>query len=135
MIELLDRLREADPETYKRIARGIPLQPRGQYLAFDGGKITACQYHEPYIPFDNLLPEAACAWLQAVLQDAISNRGWIWEVSLLANKKDHCACISEVAPGYDGDHWTEEHEYMITEQIAGSPAEALLRAYAEAISK
>ena len=126
MNQLLDQLRAKDPETYKRIRRGLPLKPRGQYIAYDNGEVRALQYEEVYIPLDELLPEVACAWLQAVLQEAISSRGWA--STLTYNPPD-----GPEAPHWSAHIWPDEHCQM--SHKADSPAEALLAAYVEAMSK
>lgn len=119
----LDRLKEVDPKTWERIARGLPIKPHGQYLTLDqDGRMTSHQIREAYIPFDELLPEVACAWLQAVLQDACEARGWDWQVWRQQR------------------HWKGSGEYAATTGPVGrnaasgdSPAEALLRCYLGAI--
>jgi hypothetical protein len=117
---LLEALREKDAASWEKIARGIPLQPRGQYMTYDRGEVTAHQCHEMYIPFGELLPEVACAWLQSVLQEAISSRGWDFTISTLKYKN---RCIARI-------DMIEENK---TVQYGDSPAETLLRCYLEAI--
>ena len=41
--------------------------------------------------------------------------------------------ISRLAPGYDGDHFVQNHEHLISEIVADSLALAALRAWEEAI--
>ncbi|MCK9571651.1 hypothetical protein M0R72_22060 [Candidatus Pacearchaeota archaeon] len=76
IVDLLEKLKQLDEPTYKKIARGIQLQPCGQYMVFDRGEVRTCQYHEAYMPFGNLLPEVAEAWLQFCIQRALVDRGW-----------------------------------------------------------
>ena len=128
MNQLLDQLRAKDPETYKRIRRGLPLKPRGQYIAYDNGEVRALQYEEVYIPLDELLPEVACAWLQAVLQDAITSRRWSTkQISFVRGEEKFYYVEINKGVSYNGP--------LECKGRGGSPAEALLAAYVEAMSK
>lgn len=118
---LLTRLEKADPETWGRIVRGVPLKPCGQYLTYDNGEIRSVMYKAAYIPFGELLPEVAEAWLQHVLQDAIRANGW--QFKLQSVKIDG-------NPGYESVIWIVRGERR---DIGNSPAEAILRAYLAAI--
>jgi len=115
----LDRLKLADPTTYEKIAKGIPLQPRGQYLALDNGQITACQYHEAYFPFGDLLPEVALAWLQAVLQEAIAAQGLYQTIEVRSIEPYRWRALIQRTDGR-----TFNYEYT-----EATPAAALLAAY------
>ena len=130
----LTELQKVDPELWREIVRGIPLQPRGQYVSFYCGQMTAHQFENCYLPLDQMMPEAAACWLQACLQRAIEVRGLVWDVSLVVDEPSpYMAGIYEIDPGYDGDCWNEQHLSCIAECGGNSPAEALLSAYLEAI--
>jgi hypothetical protein len=60
---------------------------------------------------------------------AIAAKGWTWNICSLVDLATFSAYISEIAPGYDGDHWSEQHEYCMCECEGDSPASALLEAY------
>ncbi len=123
--ELLDRLRKADPETYERIARGIPMQPCGQYMIMDiGTGPRMSQYHEAYMPIDVLIPKVAEAWHQHVLQDAIRARKWTLITVELGEWSRENPCQAMIQ-GYP--------ELKRVSGFADSPAEALLKAYLAAI--
>lgn len=81
MKEELARLKKLDMATWKRIARGMPLQSCGQYMTYDHGEVTAHQYQEAYISFDQMLPETAMAWLQWCLQEAIRGKKLFFTVA------------------------------------------------------
>lgn len=69
--------------------------------------------------------------LQGVIQDAIVNRGWIWELSSESweDKTIRVASIYKSGPGYDGDYYTDNHWYLLNESVAETPAKAILTAY------
>ena len=122
---LLDRLREKDPATWQRIVRGPPMIPYHKYYTYDiDGSATAHKDERAYIPFDELLPEVALAWLQAVLQDAIQASGW--QGIVLFNAESNRAVIDDRVDGMGGTR-------ILAEREGDSPAEALLKAYLEAI--
>lgn len=80
--DLLVRLQKADQATWEKIARGIPLKPCGQYFTYVEGKPSVHQFKDAYIPFGELMPEVALAWLQACIQAAIQARpGWGYQIS------------------------------------------------------
>ena len=122
---LLEALREKDPATWQRIVRGPPMIPYHKYYTYDiDGSATAHKDERAYIPFDELLPEVACAWLQAVLQDAIQARGW--QGIVLFNAESNRAVIDDRVDGMGGTR-------ILAEREGDSPADALLKAYLEAI--
>ena len=127
---LLEALREKDPATWQQIVRGPPMIPYHKYYTYDiDGSATAHKDERAYIPFDELLPEVACAWLQAVLQDACQARGWSWRMQGFPEIDDdhpgHTCCTIMRRKGIIWyDHKTA---------YGASPAEALLAAYLEAI--
>lgn len=124
--EKLELLKKLDPDTWKTISMGIPMQPCGQYMVFDMGEIRSCQYHEAYIPLSGLLPEVADGWIQACLQRAIVTKidhnaektRDTWSYEIIADRDGFKARVDAKSSFFtDGD----------------SPAEALLAAYIEAI--
>ncbi len=118
--DLLDKLREKDPELWGKIARGIPLKPCGKFMTYDHSETVAHQYQDVYIPFGELLPEVAFAWLQHCLQEAIRARGWSYRL-IWASSVDICKAFICTGPGI--------HESVNCD----TEAEALLRAYLAAI--
>ena len=132
--DLLSALRAKDPELWERLVIGMPLKPYGQYIAYTSGEQTVQKFNFSYIPFGELLSEVAFAWLQHCLQEAIRERGWHLLQSQDQDTGRYYADISEIAPGYDGDYWTEKHLYLICEVEGDTEAEALLRAYLAAIA-
>ena len=129
MKELLDRLKQVDPATYEKISRGIPILPRSTYYVFDvdSGKPRAEMHKHGWIPFANLPLEVACAWLQAVLQDAIAAKGHMLSVSHTWPKESLPAYQWKARIFIDPDN--------IVESRGDSPAEALLAAYVEACGR
>ena len=118
---LLEALREKDPATWQRIVRGPPMIPYHKYYTYDiDGSATAHKDERAYIPFDELLPEVALAWLQAVLQETIQARGWDFTLSTLKYKN---RCIARI-------DMIDENK---TVQYGDSPTEALLAAYIGAL--
>lgn len=126
----LARLKELDIATWKRVVRGMPLQPCGQYVAYDGGEVTAHQYKEAYILFEQMLPEVAMAWLQHCLQEAIVARRdgrTHWSYSQFGEDGHYAAIIHRII----GEYPTEERRRHYGK--ADAPAAALLAAYLNAI--
>ena len=122
---LLEALREKDPATWQQIVRGPPMIPYHKYYTYDiDGSATAHKDERAYIPFDELLPEVACAWLQAVLQDAIQARGWAYQVSASFQGTHYGKIVKKNA---------DESKTFLPDVAGDSPAEALLAAYLEAI--
>lgn len=72
----------------------------------------------------------ADAILQRIIQDAIKERGLVWEFSNENMDGDQpIASIYKVGPGYAGDFY-EDHTWELLEEYMGdTPTEALLRAY------
>lgn len=109
----LNLLREKDPATWEE---------------FDSTVVAIYEGYEE-IYQDGLTDRARLAWLQAVLQDAIQARVWSWRMQGFPE-------IDEDRPGQTcctimrrkGIIW-----YDHKTAYADSPAEALLKAYTEAI--
>ena len=118
MKELLDRLKQIDPTTYKRFDEET-IATRWIYTP-DGGEDV-----ESY--GCNLSEAAQMAWLQACLQTAIRSRGgWYWKMSsqpLDGTGKYVCEIVKE--SGWK-TVWVREE--------GNSPAEAMLATYIEAMS-
>ena len=112
---LLEELRGADPEQSEKLQCWI-------------GRTRQ---------FMNLEVPLECDLAQALIQNSIQRacemRGWTWELSLCSDKKTYIADAFEIAPGYSGDYWEEDHEYLVAEKESTSPAEALLAAYIAAV--
>lgn len=85
-------------------------------------------YHAWKIMHTNMSEGSAMsdAWLQAVLQDAITSRGWLWTLS--AEDKGH-----PTGAPYTCHLWDEDINEMVMDISGGSPAGALLAAYLAAI--
>ena len=107
MKELLDKLKQVDLATYKR---------------YQGGMIYTSG--EPIPCFDL---ELHMAWLQAVLQDAIASKGYMFSVSHIWARESLPAYRWKARIFIDPDN--------IIEVRGDSPAEALLAAYVEAIGR
>jgi hypothetical protein len=123
IVNLLEKLKQLDEPTYEKIARGIPLQPCGQYMVFDHGEVRACQYHEAYMPFGDLLREVAEAWLQFCIQRAIAaHAGWFAEIGFY--EKRAYARISKILENRE-DEETEE----MSLRDGTTPCIALLACY------
>ena len=121
----LEALREKDPATWQRIVRGPPMIPYHKYYTYDiDGSATAHKDERAYIPFDELLPEVACAWLQAVLQEACQARGW-------ASALTYNPPCGPDAPSWGAHVWPDDR--CSAGKKADSPAEALLSCYLGAI--
>ena len=121
---LLDRLKQIDPTTYEKVYHGIPIYPRSIYYVFDPGarKPRAKMYKEGWIRFANLPKEAACAWLQSCIQDAILTKGWHFQ--LICREESCMADITIFGPECD----------IIDGPERKTPAEAMLATYIEAMS-
>ena len=115
MNQLLEQLRAKDPETYAKYD-SLELATYKQYDDYG--------HTEEYIYADDLIEAARAAWLQAVLQEAISSRGWA--STLTYNPPD-----GPEAPHWSAHIWPDEHCQM--SHKADSPAEALLAAYVAAL--
>lgn len=126
--DLLDKLREKDPELWGKIARGIPLKPCGEFMTYDHSETVAHQYQDVYIPFGELLPEVAFARLQHCLQEAIRTRGW----HLYQIRNDDLPekpCFVSI---YNPTEGIKEHDSHQNGE-GSTEAEALCLAYLEAI--
>ncbi|MFA5378930.1 MAG: hypothetical protein WC455_24465 [Dehalococcoidia bacterium] len=117
IVDILEKLKQLDEPTYEKIARGVPLQPCGQYMVFDRGEVRACQYHEAYMPFGDLLPEVAEAWLQFCIQRAVAAKNWWLKLST------YTALPSAKIQKPDDPAWKEYHGF------GESLAVAILAAY------
>lgn len=122
--ELLDRLQKADQATWEKIARGIPLKPCGQYFTYVEGKPSVHQFKDAYIPFGELMPEVALAWLQHCIQDAIRARKWLATVHAKSDESNH-RCLARLD--------SEDDEIETVVEYGSTEAEALCLAYLEAI--
>ena len=125
----LNLLREKEPATWEKIARGLPMIPHHTYYTYDvvNGTKTAHQDDRAWIPFNELPPEVALAWLQAVLQDAIQTK-----IDYTAQRIKHTWSYSIICDLDGIVAWVHasDEEYI---GVGDSPAEALLAAYLEAI--
>ena len=68
--ELLEELKQVDPDTWDVIVRGIPLKPFCQYFTLDRCGQRAHQYPDAYLPFSQMERDVALGWLQCCLQRA-----------------------------------------------------------------
>lgn len=121
---LLDRLQKADPDTWNRFV-DTELFTYNEYD--DYGKTERYAYQE------DLIEAAREAWLQHVLQEAIRTQKWHLLQSQDPSTRVYYVEISKIAPGYAGDHYTEHCLWLIGSGEDNSPADALLKAYLEAI--
>ena len=74
--ELLEELKQVDPDTWDVIVRGIPLKPFCQYFTLDRCGQRAHQYPDAYLPFSQMERDVALIWLQGCLQRACGMREW-----------------------------------------------------------
>lgn len=105
--DLLDKLREKDPELWERMRRMPIYVHRDEQLTIDLTKS------------DNT--ELVDAWLQHCLQEAIRARGWM------------CTVLSVPTNGHVLARIDTEGEESGTVEYGDTEAEALLRAYLQAI--
>ena len=120
--ELLEELKQIDPEEWEIIMHGIPLTPMSQYFTFDHGETTAHRYHSTYLPFSQMERDVALIWLQGCLQRACEMRGWFYGQFSMAHPGPFCA---DVTDSNNVDHYGSG--------IGDSSAEALLAAYIAAV--
>jgi len=117
--DLLDQLREKDPELWKMITENT---------------ISEYEYHDEdfnewisnAITYKDLFEPAQEAWLQHCLQESIRARRWAYQVSCTF-QGTRFAKIATINP--DGSKWFHDDQHAPTE------AEALLRAYLAAIQE
>ncbi|MCK9571440.1 hypothetical protein M0R72_21000 [Candidatus Pacearchaeota archaeon] len=105
MKDMLDRLSQADPNAFATYAK----------LMRDCNMFIDVRIRP--------------AILQAVLQEAITSRGWLW--SLSAEDKGHPLSIAGTP--YTCHLWDEDINEMVMDVSGESPAQALLEAYLSAI--
>jgi hypothetical protein len=110
--ELLEELKQIDPETE---------------LEISDITLNLDQWSAPYK--DDII--------QGRIQRACERRGWTWCIykQTPEEKKSHCAEISKITPGYDGDCYNQYHESCIAGKEADTAAEALLAAYIAAVKE
>ena len=114
--DLLDQLREKDPELWMEITRTELAEI--EYCDVDGDEC------EPdYIYWAGLRSEAQDAWLQHCLQEAIRARGWDFKI-----EKYHNSIWGMIR--IPNECWTDE----VFKHKADTEAEALMRAYLSALS-
>jgi hypothetical protein len=131
--ELLEGLKQIDPEEWEIIMHGIPLTPMSQYFTFDHGETTAHRYHSTYLPFSQMERDVALVWLQGCLQRACEKRGWglVVEWSKDSGPYEWSAYTGhEEPPGAFRAAYSWGIRYY-----GGSAAEALLAAYVAAIKE
>jgi hypothetical protein len=129
--ELLEGLKQIDPEEWEIIMHGIPLTPMSQYFTFDHGETTAHRYHSTYLPFSQMGRDVALIWLQGCLQRACEMREWDLRQDQWVIKMDGQNVVYHYATIEKGIAETGEPcEY---EGRGKSQAEALLAAYVAAV--
>ena len=119
--DLLDQLREKDPELYENIAKSFAwaeLQYDELYPEYVGDK--------PHLPDEIEIDNHMEHLIQGCLQEAILWRGWAYQVSCTF-QGTRFAKIATINP--DGSKWFHDDQHAPTE------AEALLRAYLAAIQE
>ena len=116
--DLLDQLREKDPEMWMEITRTELAEI--EYCDVDGDEC------EPdYIYWAGLRSEAQDAWLQHCLQEAIRARaGWSYCVSNTYQSQTHIKPIMAMVFTGKESYWRD----------GDTEAEALMRAYLSALS-
>lgn len=129
--ELLDGLKQVDPDTWDVVVRGIPLKPFCQYFTFDRCGQRAHQYPDVYLPFSQMERDVALAWLQGCIQRACERRGWDLRQDLWVIKMDGQNVVYHYATINKGIAETgEPFEYEGRDK---SQAESLLTAYVAAV--
>jgi hypothetical protein len=113
LAELLKELKGIDPETADDIGDIVNV-----ISIKSDGSFTLDAYYPDFI-------------IQGSIQQACERRGWTWCIykQTPEEKKSHCAEISKITPGYDGDCYNQYHESCIAGKEADTAAEALLAAY------
>jgi hypothetical protein len=112
---LLDRLREADPETWTRLNE---TEIADYSYDSDDGDIFC------YIYFEQLNEVAKDAWLQHVLQEAIREKGWAFQQTLTFQGTPFAKIAFKNKDG---------SKHFMPDEHGSCYAEALMRAYLEAI--
>ena len=130
--ELLEELKQVDPDTWDVIVRGIPLKPFCQYFTLDRCGQRAHQYPDAYLPFSQMERDVALGWLQCCLQRACERRGWELEQNYRTRSQNgdlpknirHYAVVTS----WDND----VHTYR---GMGNSATKALLAAYVAAVKE
>lgn len=129
--ELLEGLKQIDPEEWEIIMHGIPLTPMSQYFTFDHGETTAHRYHSTYLPFSQMERDVALGWLQCCLQRACERRGW---GLVIERSKDSGPYEWSAYTGHEEPPGAFRAAYSWgIRYYGGSAAEALLAAYVAAV--
>lgn len=113
MKQLLAELKVIDPDCYEEIWQWA-LWQEGDDGPYSGDEPEYRMHRDDSI-------QGAC-------QRAIAKIGWSWKIINLPSGL-YIAEINQLAGGYMGDHYEVNHEYLIVESTAGSPAGAILTAY------
>ena len=111
---LLGKLKELDPYTYNEIAK------------------YGLNWNHPEEEF------LTNAIIQSTIQDAILRHIWQYDISswkLWDDKSEYVVEINRVAPGYDGDHYNENHLYLLVSESSSLLLEALLLAYIKTLKQ
>lgn len=130
--ELLEGLKQVDPDTWDVVVRGIPLKPFCQYFTFDRCGQRAHQYPDVYLPFSQMERDVALAWLQGCIQRACERYGWELEQNYRTRSQNgdlpknirHYAVVTS----WDND----VHTYR---GMGNSATKALLAAYVAAVKE
>lgn len=131
--ELLEELKQVDPDTWDVVVRGIPLKPFCQYFTFDRCGQRAHQYPDVYLPFSQMERDVALAWLQCCLQRACERRGW---GLVIERSKDSGPYEWSAYTGHEEPPGAFRAAYSWgIRYYGGSAAEALLAAYVAAIKE
>jgi len=131
--ELLEELKQVDPDTWDVIVRGIPLKPFCQYFTLDRCGQRAHQYPDAYLPFSQMERDVALLWLQGCLQRACERRGW-WLV--IERSKDSGPYEWSAYTGHEEPPGAFRAAYSCgIRYYGGSAAEALLAAYVAAVKE
>jgi hypothetical protein len=125
--DLLDKLREKDPELYENIAKSFAwaeLQYDELYPEYVGDK--------PHLPDEIEIDNHMEHLIQGCLQEAIRARGWIFELNSKLCEGGLCsAWVFKNLKEWKKDQFDPTAEYI---NMGGdTEAEALLRAYLAAI--
>lgn len=131
--ELLEGLKQVDPDTWDVVVRGIPLKPFCQYFTFDRCGQRAHQYPDVYLPFSQMERDVALAWLQGCIQRACERRGW---GLVIERSKDSGPYEWSAYTGHEEPPGAFRAAYSWgIRYYGGSAAEALLAAYVAAIKE
>ena len=131
--ELLEELKQVDPDTWDVIVRGIPLKPFCQYFTLDRCGQRAHQYPDAYLPFSQMERDVALGWLQCCLQRACERRGW---GLVIERSKDSGPYEWSAYTGHEEPPGAFRAAYSWgIRYYGGSAAEALLAAYVAAVKE